>query len=201
MQKNKADKTFTEEYEQRSTLKAINEYSWFGIIWGLALGLLGAYQAICTAGIISIIFKAVSVVGVVLLAVGVMAPLWLRKPAEIIKKAFSAVGNIILKVVLLPVYMVMAVVNLLNNKKYSSKCGFKNWEERDSAQTAYSDFNNSGESKYKHTVTGTFVKVIGFFVNNKMYVVVPIVIILLFVGFVMFFASSSAVFSFVYTLF
>ena len=201
MQKNKAAKTFTEEYEQRSTLKAINEYSWFGIIWGLALGLLGVYQAICTAGIISIIFKAVSVVGVLLLAVGVMAPLWLRKPAEIIKKAFSAVGNIILKAVLLPVYMVMAVVNLLNNKKYSSKFGFKNWEERDSSQTAYSDFNNSGESKYKHTVTDTFVKVIGFFVNNKMYVVVPIVIILLFIGFVMFFASSSAVFSFVYTLF
>ncbi len=201
MQKNKAAKTFREEYEHRSTLKAINEYSWFGIIWGLVFAAAGAYWAVCTVGVANVMFKVVSFVGLLLLVVGVIAPLCLRKPVKVIKKAFSALGNIILKVILLPIYLVMTVVNGLTGKKYSSKFGFRNWEERDSLNTAYSDFNNSGESKYKHTFTGTFIKVIGFFVNNGMYVVVPIVIILLVVGFVMFFASSSAVFSFVYTLF
>lgn len=201
MVKNKAAKNFTEEYERRSTLKAINEYSWFGIIWGLALAVAGAYWSACTVGVFNVIFMAVAVLGLLLIAVGVVAPLWLRKPAEGLRKALSCVGNIILKIILLPVYLIMTVVNRLAGKRYSAEFGFKNWEERDSATTAYSDFGSSGEGRYKHALTGTVIKVMSFFVNNRMFVVVPIVVLLLIFGVIMFFASSSAVFSFVYTLF
>lgn len=194
-------KTFREEYDCKSRTRALNEYSWFGIAWGIVLALTGAYWAVCTQGVANVMFKAVSLIGFLLLVVGVVAPLVLRKPAEFIRKAFSCVGNIILKLILLPVYLVMTVINAFTNKKYSEKFGFRNWEERHCSGTAFCDFNHTGENKYKHTAIGTVIKVLSFFVNNKMFVVVPVIMILLILGAIMFFASSSAVFSFVYTLF
>lgn len=201
MQKNKTAKTFREEYDQRSRIKAINECSWFGIVWGLVLALAAAYWAACTVGVFNIMFRVVAVIGFLLATIGVFAPLLLKIITEIIRKVFSAVGNIILKVILLPIYLIMTVVNVIAGKKHSAEFGFKNWGERDSATTAYSDFSALGEGKYKHTLTGTVIKVLSFFVNNKMFMIVPIVILLLILGVIMFFASSSAVFSFVYTLF
>lgn len=201
MQKNKTAKTFREEYDQRIRLKAINECSWFGIVWGLVLALAATYWAACTVGVFNIMFKVAAVLGFLLVTLGIFAPLLIKKLTDIIRKSFSAVGNIILKIILLPIYLIMTAVNAFTGKKYSAEFGFKNWEERSSAFTAYSDFNSSSEGEYKHTITGTVIKVLGFFVNNRMFVVVPIVVLLLIFGMIMFFASSSTVLSFVYTLF
>lgn len=199
MEKTKSVKTFKESYELKAKSGDINECSWFGIIWGLALFVTGAYQVICTQGILNIIFWVISVLGVVLLVVGVAAPLCLRRLIETVKKVFSIVGSVVLKIILLPVYLVMTIINLFTNKKYSSQFGFRNWEERHSSDSVFGDFDSVVENK--HSSMGVVIRVMSFFINNKMYVVVPIVIVLLIVGAVMFFASSSAVFSFVYTLF
>jgi|GEM_PF-1580983 len=198
---NKPVKTFKEEYDQKSEIKAINECSWFCIVWGLFLSVAGAYQAMCTQGVPNIIYKIVSLFGLFLLVIGVAAPLRLQKIIGIIKSACSVFGNAVLKVLLLSAYLAMTLINAFRHKKYAAKFGFKNWEERHLADTAFCDFNNAAQNKHKNTVLRTVVDVLGFFIDNRMYIVIPIIIILLIVGVVMFFVSSSAVFSFVYTLF
>lgn len=201
MKKNKTAKTFREEYAQRSRLNAINECSWFCIVCGSVLALSAAYWAVCTVGVLNIMFRTVIVIGFLLVAIGVISPLLIKKLTEIIKKVFSFAGDIILKVILLPVYLILTVVNAFTGKKYSAEFGFINWEERNSVTTAYSDFITSGEGKYKHTITSTIIRVLSFLVNNRMFVLVPIVLLLMILGVIMFFASSSVIFSFVYTLF
>lgn len=194
-------KTFKEEYAQRKSIKTINECSWFCIVWGILLSATCFYQALCTQGVPNIIYKIVAVLGLLLLVIGSIAPLKFQKIIKVIKSACSVFGNALLKVILLPVYLVMSMINAVNYKKYVAKFGFKNWEERHRADTAFYDFNNSVQNKNANTILHTVVDVLSFFISNRMYIVIPIIIILLIVGAVMFFASSSAVFSFVYTLF
>ncbi|MBO5410304.1 MAG: hypothetical protein J6A60_03485 [Clostridia bacterium] len=197
MEKTKKEKTFSEEYDRRSRARLINDCSWFGIVWGIVLLLAAAYHAICTEGVVNIICKAIAVLGILLLVAGVAAPLILQKVTHAIRAVFSAFGGVVLKIFLLPVYFVMTVINAFTRKKFSAKFGFGDFEKSKLADTAYCDFNADGRKTSKHTV----IDVLGLFVSNGMYFLVPVILVLLFVGAVMFFASSSSVFSFVYTMF
>ena len=200
--KNKAKpSSFRETYAQKNRIRAINECSLFCIIWGFAAAVIGAYQAICTQGVAYILYMLLSVSGLVLIVVGIVAPLKMQKGIGFIKKAASAVGNTILKVLLLPAYAAMSLINICRHKTYAKKFGFVNWEQRHNADTAFRDYGNFDPSAHKSSVLHTVIDVLSFFISNKMYIVIPVIILLLIIGAVMFFASSSAVFSFVYTLF
>ena len=197
----KTVKSFKEEYAQKSRIKTINECSWFCIVWGMILSVAGTYRAVCTQGAANFIYMIIAFSGILLLVVGVAAPLKLQKGIGFIRSAASVVGNVILKVLLLLIYPAMTVINAFNRKKYAAKFGFRNWEERHQADTAFRDLPDIGQNHYKNAVLHTVVDVLSIFIANKMYIVIPIIILLLIIGAVMFFVSSSAVFSFVYTLF
>lgn len=204
MRKTKAKKTentFREEYERRNRIKKVNECNWFCIVWGLILFFVCGYQAICTQGLLNAVFIVVALLGLLLLVCGVAVPLKMQKGVAFVKSVFSVFGNAVLKGMLLPVYFVMIWINVFNHKRYTQKFGFKNWDARNSTDTAYFDVNRYDTNKRKHTLLRTGIDVLTIFAGNGMYVVIPVVVILLILGIVMFFASTGAVFSFIYTLF
>ena len=197
----KTEKTFREEYDRRNRIKTANECSWFCIVWGLILFFACGYQAICTQGLLNAMYIIIALIGLLLLVFGTAAPLKMQKGVAFVKSVFSVFGNAVLKGILLPVYFVLMLINACNHKKYTQKFGFKNWDACNHTDTAYFDFNRFDANKHKHTPLRTGIDVLTFFAGNGMYVVIPIVIILLILGIVMFFVSTGAVFSFVYTLF
>ncbi len=192
---------FKELYKNYIESRAVNECSWFGIISGICLSSFSAYQSLCTTGVVCIIFKVLAFLGLILIFLGGFLPLKLKKTAQLFKNTFSLVGGIVLKVFLIPVYFVITFINAFKYKKYSNKFNFIQWSEGDIVNSTYYDYNDTIKKRNKNVVIDIINAVFFVFLNKKMYVVIPIVVILLTLGLVMFFASSNAVFSFVYTLF
>lgn len=193
--------SFKEWHKNYSECRIINECSWFGIIFGICLSSFSAYQSLCTIGVICLAFRLLAVVGLVLIFLGGFLPLKLKKVAQLLKNTFSHVGGIVLKVFLIPVYFVIVFINIFKYKKYSKKFNFIQWSEGDTVNSTYCDYNDTIKKQSKNVVMDIINAVFFVFINKKMYVFIPIVVILLTLGLVMFFASSNAVFSFVYTLF
>lgn len=201
MKKIDNSKTFAEEYALRKEVSRINECSWFGICIGIVIILTGSYQSLCTVGFVCVLYKILLCVGILLLLAGSFYPLVLEIPVKIIKKVFSFTGGLILKFLLLPVYLMMILINVFTRKKYSEKFRYVKWRKEYSKEPLFSDYYNGTQKKYGNATLDIINNTLSFFARNKMFTVIPLVIILLVFGLIMFFASSSAVFSFVYTLF
>lgn len=199
--KERDNRTFKETYEQKVQIKMINECSWFGIISGLIFITLGTYYSLCTVGFIYYFFKLVFYIGYFFVILGGFAPFVLKKLVVIYKSLLSFAGGYLLKALLIPVYALMCLINFFMRKKYEIKFGFNQWDNTGIVDSYFEDCNETNINKGKYATWDIVNNVLLFFINKKMYVLVPIVIILLVLGIVIFFASSNAVFSFVYTLF
>lgn len=191
-------KQWHEAYIERNT---INECSWFGIVIGLLLCSICGFKSLCTTDIDCVIYSILATIGLILFLIGGFAPLKLKKTSSFTKKTFSFIGHIILKLLILPVYFILTTINIFINRKYSEKFGFVKWNEAPTKTYGYHHYITSERKKKKNIVFDIMNSVFSVLAKNKMYVLIPIVVILMIFGLIMFFASSNAVFSFVYTLF
>ena len=201
MRKNETVNTFSQEYDERIKSNKINECSWFGICLGLIMLAVGLYQSLCTVGLWCVFYKIICGIGLLLLLIGSFFPGVLNKPVHLIKNVFSVVGKYLLRLLLLPIYLAFAIMNIFVNKKYSHRFKYISWEEDAEAEPKFDDYIEITVKKGRYAIFDTIDNTLLFFAKNKTYIAIPVVLILLILGMMMFFASSSAVFSFVYTLF
>lgn len=193
--------SFREQYEEQCKTREANENSWFGIISGTALFVIGMYQALCVDGFRCILFYIMAGIGAILLLSGSFFPFALKTPVALIKKIFGFIGKYILRILLLPVYLVMTIINLFTHRSYSKKFNFLQWNEDGSVTSEFSEYENIMRRGHRYALLGIVSEVFSVFINRRMFIIIPVVTVLLILGAIMFFASSSAVFSFVYTLF
>ncbi len=201
MKNKKGVKTFKALYEQKAQNQRINECSWFGIIIGTLLFVTGTYQSLCTVGILCVLFNIIALLGIVLVVLGGFFPLALEKLVKANKTVFAFIGDWILKILLLPIYVAMIIINFFTHEKYLEKFGFCKYEEKCQKESSFVDYDEHHYKKHRYATIDSVTNVLLFFSNNKMYIMIPIVIVLLVLGIMVFFASSNAVFSFVYTIF
>lgn len=194
-------KSFGEEYFYKKRIRAANESSIVGIILGFILLLTGAYKALCTIGILCVLCKVVAFSGFVLIILGGFFSPLLEKPVAAMRKLLSVFGSVILKVLIAPVYLFMIIIGIFNRKSYSNKFLFRSWENQCDTETTLFDFRKTVYNRKKYVLFDLISRMITLFALYKMYIVIPVVIILFALGLIIFFASSNAVFSFVYTLF
>ena len=193
--------SFKDWYETKNNRKEINDCSWFGIVSGLCISIFCAYQSLCSIGITCSVFKVFAAIGLVLVLFGVFLPLKLKNTVIFIKKISSFVGHIILKTLILPLYFVLTLINIFKNKSYVKKFRFIQWNNESMITASYHCYKNTVKNKKKNVIFDILNSVFSVFIKNGMYILIPVVMILMILGLIMFFASSNAVFSFVYTLF
>ena len=202
MNKKEAERSsFEEQYKQKIRLRKSDECSITGIVAGFAFIFTGIYQSLCSIGIAVVVYSVMVCIGTVLVFLGGFFPLAIEKPVMLIKKIFSVIGRYVLRVLIAPVYALLVIINLFTHRRYAEKFGFRRWTEGCDAETSFYDYADFTAGKKKYVIPDIISRVIRLFIDNKMYVLIPVVIILLALGTVMFFASTNAVFSFVYTLF
>lgn len=202
MNKKEAEKiSFEEHYKQRIRLRMSDECSITGIAAGLVLAFTGIYQSLCSVGLACVIFNIMICAGVILVVLGGFFPLLIEKPVTLFKRIFSVIGRYMLRVLVAPVYVFLVIINIFGHRRYADKFAFYSWKDSCDVKTSFYDYADFTAYKKKHVAADITSRVIRSFINNGMYILVPIVIILLAFGTVLFFASSNAVFSFIYTLF
>ena len=193
--------SFAEYKKQRDEKKKINEASWTGLIIGLALIVVCGYRSLCEVGFKCAAFTAAAAAGAVLFVLGGFFPWGLIKPLAVVKRCLSGIGKNVLRVVLVPFYLLFAAtftaIRPVIGKKYEFAAGKKFY----AAAPEYREYH---PAKYK---TGRFASVSAinnvllFLTENGMAILLPVVILLLLLGIFFFFISTHSVFSFIYTLF
>ena len=201
MQKNKA--VSFGEWKDRTQLKnTVNECSLFGLFAGTALFFGCGYRALCEIGVRETLFFAGAVIGLILIVIGGFFPLVLRFPLKLLKKGTHFLGTQLLRLLMLPVFLILWCMSVFTKKKAGKKYPFTRWSGDDNApETSYSPY---AEQKYKTSGAAVFSVVnnlLLFLSRNRFFFLIPILILLVLLGLAFFFASSQAVFTFIYTLF
>lgn len=200
MQENKTPLSFREQYNDREETKAANENSLFCIVCGTIMFLYGGMGYLCTGSLLSILCAVVAVIGILTATVGGFFSKVMSKPMALVKKALGFIGNTITKVLLMPVYAVMTVINLFVKNK-QNRFRYCSWDDADSIFPSFTTIDFAERKQKKFAFVQVLNDVFASLSKIKMAILFPIAVILLILGIVLFFASSNVVFSFVYTLF
>lgn len=194
--------TFGQWRRNENRKKEVNEASWFGLLAGLILTAVFGLRAICSTGLLKTIFMIPTVIGFVLFLLGGFNAPMLIPLSKSFRKAASFVGTFLLRVILLPIYLILFVFSLFGKKRIAKKYEFYSWNSSDSApEASFLPYEHILSKPHRSALLGTLNSIFFVFAKNKQYILIPLVIILLMLGLVFFFLSSSSVFGFVYTLF
>lgn len=196
--KRKDNVPFSRDYDERSLRKEISNASLSLMIPGLIVSVVFALRAIVSMGFSEKFSIAMAVLGLLAVLLGVAVP---RRMIPVTKKLsgfFNRVGVVLIKVLLIPVYCITFLTSFWYAKIKRRDYRFASWEDRRPVQTTF--FEQESESlvsrKRGFMVIGSILSGIS---AHKMYILLPLILVLLVVGLLFFFVSSSTVFSFIYT--
>ena len=192
---------FSEYRRQKDEKKKINEASWTGLIAGLALIFVCGYRSLCEVGFKCVVFTAAAAVGAVLFILGGLFPWGLIRPLAIVKRCLSGIGKIILRVVLVPFYLLFAVTFAVIRPVVGEKYEFASGKKFFAAEPGYREYRPSAYKTGRFSSVAAVNNVLLFLTENDMAILLPIVLLLLVLGIFFFFISTHSVFSFIYTLF
>ncbi|MBQ7654805.1 MAG: hypothetical protein IJS17_07010 [Clostridia bacterium] len=194
--------TFGQWRKNEDERKKINEASWFGLIVGLAITVIFGLRAIISSGIVQLLFVFFTAIGMYLFVMGGFFPTSIMSVTEKFKKITNIIGKYVLRILLIPVYLIMLIISVFFKKSTSKKYEFYKWDsEEDSPKPQFIEYEETQIKQHSSAILGTLNRIFFVFAKNKLLFLVPLVVILLVLGLVFFFLSSSSVFGFVYTLF
>lgn len=194
--------TFGQWRRNENRKKEVNEASWFGLITGLILSAVFGLRAICSTGLLKTIFLIPTAIGFILFLLGGFNAPMLIPLSKAFRKAASSIGTFILRIILLPVYLMLLIFSLFGKKSTAKKYEFFSWDTYNNApETSFLPYEYVQSKPHRSALLGTLNSIFFVFAKNKQFILIPLVIILLILGLVFFFLSSSSVFGFVYTLF
>jgi hypothetical protein len=173
---------------------------------GWVLTLVGGFVFFCVPSRVDWLWGALLAVGIVHLVAAVVLPQLLAWPERIWIGLARWQGWLVMNVLLTVVYFTLIWPAGHFSRRRAS--GFASWDDQPPEQkTAWLpiDVVESPEStvaaERRRSLPMLLVGVIAFFVRRGNYLIVPIIILLLVMGLVLYFVQSSALAPFIYTLF
>lgn len=193
--------TMTDVIRTENEKKETNACSITGLIAGALLCLVSGYNALCAFQTAKIIYTVIAAAGVLLFLCAAFAPSLLAVPVKYLGKFGNRIGMFIIRIILLPAYILIILFSLLFGKKARKRYEFRLWNnENDMPVPSFVETEQKSEQK-KNTLFGTLNRLSVIFSGNGMTYLVPVVIFLIIIGLVFFFLSANSVFVFIYTLF
>ncbi len=154
-----------------------------------------------------VILLSLMIIGCLMFASGVVFPYILYYPSMFFKKLINKIFIILFEIILVIVYIIFILpVGLFNNKKWKEKYNFMSWNnqkeiKKDKGFTPKEiNYNDEDFSKRTGKFKNIF-KILGYFINKRQYILIPTLCILILLGFLLFFITSSIITPMIYTLF
>jgi hypothetical protein len=194
----KTDELFSDYYDSVKLKKRISDCSLTLIIPGFIIAAGAAVKAIAATGIAEKIFIAAVICAVIMILLGTIAPRRMIPVTEKMSAVLNKVGAGIIRIILIPVYILLFITSFLFVKSGRRSHRFSRWQT--DPPTAETFFEKEHEdlinSKSGFGVIGSIVSAVS---SHRMYFLLPVIFILILLGLLFFFVSSSTVFSFIYT--
>lgn len=191
---------YLQEKKIRENRKNYKDNVLFGMLGGVFLAFLSFMQFLRVGKGWDILWAIVFVFAILLFMIAIIyTPL-----VEPIKNGFmkvgNAIGNLVFKLLLIIMYITFFIPagKLMDKRKYefysweTGLSGAKGFIDREMLYNSDSDYSDKNISLYR---------VISFFMERRQFVMLPALVILLVLGIVLFFLSSTVVAPFIYTLF
>jgi hypothetical protein len=195
-------------HERRATLQLKRQIV-LGLVGGSLLITSGAFRWIYVSDARTSVACALTLAGAALLGAALLYPSGLRHPESVIRNGTSYIGKSVFAALLSAVYFLVITPVGLIWRMWRGSAPFHQWKEGVSPSYAEGwtpknimedERAANRETLRRPLLTQPFI-VIGYFVRHGHYVLLPIVIVLLVLGLILFFVKASALAPFIYTLF
>jgi len=196
--------TYLEQKQRRDAMARRKDESVFGLVSGLLLLSAGAIRWLSAADAWDIASLCLAGLGLAFFLLGMAAPSLLRWPYRGFRFFGNLMGKAVFAVVLTALYLLLVLpVGLLSRRKRLAQ-GYVTWDKTPpKAQSMFADWNptGSGGKDGGSSYFGILYRLLALFIANRKIILIPVLVVLVLVGLILFFVSSNVVTAFVYTLF
>ena len=199
------NKSYIETKKERDAFEEEKNHIMFGLVGGVILVLAGALNWLSTTGFWAVVCVCVFALGVLLLLFALAVPSLLKYPYQAFLFWGNLVGKAVFTVILTILYCLFILpVGLLLRRKRQAQ-GYFAWDEtRPEPRSLFTELPQTDRAKAKTgkaSYFGILYNLLSVFVANRKFILIPVVILLVVVGLILFFVSSNVLTAFIYTLF
>lgn len=180
----------------------------FGQVTGLLITAISfLYFLSIDNKMVEVILQLLMIVGCFMFISGVIFPYILYYPSKFFKNLINKIFIFIFSIILVIVYIIFILpVGLINIKKWKEKYNFISWNNKKEIKkfrgfVIRTEIQNDEDYVKRTGKFKNILKVLGYFINKKQFILIPILCILILLGFLLFFVTSSIVTPMIYTLF
>ena len=194
---------YMQERKNRLEDEMITNYAVFGQLGGLILSLLGFMKWLTTYNaVMSYVLLGLTAFGLYMIISGVILPQsleWCYKPFSIVG---NKIGELIFDILLLIVYFVFVLPVGIFMRRKNHDYLYLEWDGQYpfAEREGFTSWKSSGMTS-RNGMLSTSARIIEVFMMNGKYILIPAVMILIALGIILFFVSSSVMAPFIYTLF
>ncbi|MBQ7638225.1 MAG: hypothetical protein IJS90_04930 [Clostridia bacterium] len=195
-QKNRT--SFSQYYDEKSLKKEISDASIALIVMGFILIFAAFLRWLVSVGFAQILSAAAIALGFALIVIGAFFTKNVLPVTRKVFAIFNKIGAFVIRGLLAPVYALTYITTFwyagIKRRDYQ----FFEWDGSPPAESTFFEKENAAILNKKRAF-GVIGSIFSGISSHKIYILFPLVIILLLIGLVFFFISSSTVFSFIYT--
>lgn len=188
--------------EERDKRKKTNAVSLGLLLTGFILAGPFSLKAFVSTGMKETAYALISVIGFILIVLGTVIPQRLMRFYDGYLSLINTVGKYVLRILIIPIYGILLILAVFFKKKMAQHYYFNSWIG--SVDNPPSAFETDRENQYDGSPSGflhTLNQVFAAYTRNDQFFLLPIVFLLILIGMIFFFVSTSSVFGFIYTLF
>lgn len=188
----------------RRAQEALKQQAVFGIVLGMAGMLYGLLGYLAGIALPDFLYLAIFAAGLTLLGIGLACPRVIRRPSELFRHAMNGVGHGVFTVLLTCIYYVLVVPLGFFRRRSKPWSPFVRWENSMPKSAAWSPKITQTifhERAGAANLVGSACNVVLYFARHGNWLLIPLLVILLSLGLILFFVQTSALAPFIYTLF
>lgn len=194
--------SFSEYYDNRKLKKEIGKTGLFLCLLCAVLAAVFFVRGLAAVGAQEILSYCFAAFFAGILVIYVCFPVALFRFVWKLRPVTDTVGKYILRLILIPVYLLLCLVSLPFAGRHRKNYQFASWEKEAPAADSY--YTDDTQNVFGESASGTFrflTSLLEATAKNGQYFLFPILILLLLLGLFFYFISSSSILGFIYTLF
>ena len=194
--------SFSDYYDYNKLRKEIGTTGLFLCLFCVVLAAVFCVQGIAAVGVQAVLSYTASCFFLLILLVYLLFPAALFRFLWKLRPVTDRIGKYLLRLILLPVYLVLCLFSLPFVGRQRKKYRFASWKEPAAPADTY--YSADTQNVFQSSSSGRFrflTSLLGAMAEKRQFFLFPVLLVLLLLGLFFYFISSSSILGFVYTLF
>ncbi len=194
--------SFSEYYDDRKLRKEVGTTGLFLCLFCVVLAAVFFVRGLAAVGAQEALSYAASCSFLLILLIYLLFPASLFRFLWKLRPVTDCIGKYLLRLILLPVYLVLCLFSLPFVGRQRKKYQFASWKEPAASADTY--YSADTQNVFRSSSSGRFrflTSLLGVMAEKRQFFLFPVLLVLLLLGLFFYFISSSSILGFVYTLF